>query len=70
MSRIDEIVQMVEDIKHKLSLEACWGCQNDAPSQKDHPCLWINEYGLQALQRLYGQGVITEEEYSEVINHL
>jgi hypothetical protein len=70
--RIREILYMVHTQRFKLISANCYGCINDCPSQKDHPCLWDNgdEYKGEALALLYGQGLITEDEYSETLNYL
>ncbi len=72
MDRIDEIVQMVNDMRKQLVYEYCIGCRYDCPSQLDHTCVWDagHEYKSEALAMLYGKGLITEEEYSEALNHL
>jgi hypothetical protein len=72
MSRIDEIVNMCIELSNELTRKNCYGCLNDCGSQKDHPCCWASpiEYRIEALMLLYGQGSITEDEYSETINYL
>jgi hypothetical protein len=70
--RIEEIVQMARELRYKMVFEHCYGCINSCGSQKDHPCLWDNgeEYKTEALARLYGQGKISEDEYTEALIYL
>jgi hypothetical protein len=72
MNRIDEIVQMADEIRKQLVYEYCIGCRYDSPSQREHTCMWDSghEYKMEALAMLYGRGHINEDEYSEAINYL
>ncbi len=72
MPIMHDIMMMVHNLRWKIVQENCLACLYDCPSQRDHSCVWDNgeDYKMEALVRLYGQDLITEEEYSEAINYL
>ena len=75
MERIYEILASVNSLKNTIIKDECFGCQNWCPSQKDHPCLYLDQnstynYSVQALYQLLAENSITVAEFDQVYNML